>query len=71
MFSRRKFMSIVPASALAVTSAGVALSNQPWQHNTDRDLKSPLIASPPVVQNPRANSFGCEHCSRWFGDGSR
>ena len=58
MFSRRKFMSIVPASALAVTSAGVALSNQPRQHDTDRDLKSPLIASPPVVQNPRANSFG-------------
>lgn len=58
MFSRRSFMGVIPASALAITTAGAALSVQSQGKQTKTDLNAPLIASPPVVQNPRQNSFG-------------
>lgn len=55
MFNRRQLMGVVPASALAVTAARVS-SFAEAQEAAENGRS--LIASPPVVQNPRANSFG-------------
>ncbi len=55
MFDRRQFLGAIPASALAVSAATSSQAAQS-QDATPGDEK--LIASPPVVQNPRPKSFG-------------
>jgi predicted phosphodiesterase len=54
MLNRRTFLGVIPASAIAVTSAGATMPIQLQEGGLD----TPLIASPPVVQNPRLSSFG-------------
>ncbi len=54
MFHRRSFLGAIPASALAITTVGTPrLAGA--QQSTDNEQ---IIASPPVVQNPRPDSFG-------------
>jgi len=52
MLPRRQFIGSIPASSLAITSLGAV----PQTESKSNDKA--LIASPPVVQNPRAKSFG-------------
>ena len=58
MFNRRNFMGVIPASALVFTSARAAQSDDSQPSTAGGELNKPLIASPPVVQNPRPKSFG-------------
>ncbi|MCO8121246.1 metallophosphoesterase [Stieleria sp. TO1_6] len=58
MFSRRDFIGVVPASALAISCAHAAQPNQSQESAASDGPNKPLIASPPVVQNPRPNGFG-------------
>jgi predicted phosphodiesterase len=58
MFNRRKFIGVVPASALAITVARAAPQDQSQESRANDPLNRPLIASPPVVQNPRPRGFG-------------
>ena len=52
MLNRREVFGIIPVSALAITSIGAT-------HKSESTVTgNALIASPPVVQNPRAKSFG-------------
>jgi len=52
MLPRRQFIGSIPASSLGITSLGAV----PQTESKSNDKA--LIASPPVVQNPRAKSFG-------------
>jgi 3',5'-cyclic AMP phosphodiesterase CpdA len=57
MFNRRHFMSTIPVSAVAISAIG--MQQQAGAQDPIRSLESAnLIASPPVVQNPRAGGFG-------------
>ncbi|QDT09632.1 metallophosphoesterase family protein [Planctomycetes bacterium K23_9] len=58
MISRRNFVGVIPASAIAMTGAHAAQSDQSQGRAPSEAPNRPLIASPPVVQNPRAKSFG-------------
>ncbi|MFG0262071.1 MAG: metallophosphoesterase family protein, partial [Novipirellula sp. JB048] len=63
MFNRRHFLGVIPASALAVTSipaasAAPAPQNRPHDDAAEAGADGVLLASPPVVQNPRPTSFG-------------
>lgn len=55
MFDRRQFLGVIPASALAVSAAA---SSQAVLAQDATSGDENLIASPPVVQNPRPTSFG-------------
>lgn len=58
MFNRRQFTKIIPASAVAVTAASFSESGFSQTSDRPNDGSDSVIASPPVVQNPRARSFG-------------
>jgi predicted phosphodiesterase len=58
MFNRRQFVGAIPASALAITAAGSTDGAAAVEEADGSDGDRPLIASPPVVQNPRPRSFG-------------
>jgi len=52
MLNRRQLIGSIPVSEVAITSIGVT-------HLSESSLSGKaLITSPPVVQNPRAKSFG-------------
>lgn len=55
VFSRRNFIGVIPVSALAISGVRAA---QPDQSPKSAARDGQLIASPPVVQNPRPRSFG-------------
>lgn len=55
MFDRRQFLGVIPASALAVSAV---TSPQSAKSSDAPSNEENLIASPPVVLNPRAQSFG-------------
>lgn len=58
MFNRRKVLGVISASALAITATRAAQPEQSQDSSTSDWTNKPLLASPPVVQNPRSNSFG-------------
>jgi len=56
MLNRRDFVGVIPASSLAIAAA-TAAQLQAADNLSAGPMPKPLIASPPVVQNPRPNSF--------------
>lgn len=54
MFHRRSFLGSIPASALAITAVGTSRPARAQEPASNEQI----VASPPVVQNPRPNSFG-------------
>ncbi|MFC1759028.1 hypothetical protein ACFL2H_09710 [Planctomycetota bacterium] len=58
IFSRRNFIGVIPVSALAISGVRAAQPDQSRQGSAIDGTQDGLIASPPVVQNPRPNSFG-------------
>ncbi|MDV6029108.1 MAG: metallophosphoesterase [Phycisphaera sp. RhM] len=58
MSDRRNFIGVIPLSAIAITSGHAAGLDQSPQDGVTNESIRPLIASPPVVQNPRPKSFG-------------
>ncbi len=58
MFNRRQFIGSVPVSAVAISAAGFGQSAQSQETQNQENADSEIIASPPVVQNPRVNGFG-------------
>lgn len=58
MFNRRQFLGSVPVSAVAISAIHLDAQAHGKELQTDNSKASELIASPPVVQNPRSNGFG-------------
>ncbi len=57
MINRRKFFGILPVGALAISAGGMH-SRESWANGWNASSRVDAIASPPVVQNPRATGFG-------------
>ncbi|APZ96181.1 metallophosphoesterase family protein [Fuerstiella marisgermanici] len=58
MFSRRQFIGTIPVSAVAVSSIHMQQQINAQDAPGNSTESADLIASPPVVQNPRSNGFG-------------
>ncbi|QEG01786.1 Calcineurin-like phosphoesterase [Stieleria maiorica] len=58
MVSRRQFLGTVPISSVAVSAIGLQQSAQSQGTSSDPTDARGLLASPPVVQNPREDGFG-------------
>ncbi len=58
MFNRRQFIGTIPVSAVAISTIGINQHVRSPAAQGEAAQVSKLIASPPVVQNPRPNGFG-------------
>ncbi len=70
MLNRRNFIGTIPVTALAITSSRFAHGDSAVPNASDSRNNRNLIASPPVVQNPRSSSFGVSFavsglCTAW------
>ncbi|HQX51871.1 MAG TPA: metallophosphoesterase [Planctomycetaceae bacterium] len=58
MFSRRQFIGTIPISAVTVSAIHIPQQVHAQGTTSDSAEAADLIASPPVVQNPRTSGFG-------------
>ncbi len=58
MFNRRRFIGSIPVTAVALSAFSRNAAAQEATDAASATSSVGLIASPPVVQNPRANGFG-------------
>ncbi|QDV23643.1 metallophosphoesterase family protein [Aureliella helgolandensis] len=58
MYNRRQFFGTIPVGAVALSTVGLVQQTGAQERLAAGERASTLIASPPVVQNPRHNGFG-------------
>ncbi|TWU48555.1 Calcineurin-like phosphoesterase [Rubripirellula tenax] len=58
MFNRRQFIGTIPVSAVALSAIGINQQARSQEAQNESAESSALLASPPVVQNPRVDGFG-------------
>lgn len=58
MCSRRRFLGTIPLSAVAISTVGFGQDGLTAEVEKSKEETGALIVSPPVVQNPREDSFG-------------
>ncbi|WP_417747205.1 metallophosphoesterase family protein [Rosistilla oblonga] len=58
MVDRRQFIGSIPVSAMAISAIALARPAAAQDAAAEDSPSDSLIASPPVVQNPRGDSFG-------------